>query len=443
MKRRTLTDIGVATLKPRAARYTVPDPELRGHYVRVAPTGAKAFLTVTRAPSGKQVWTTIGPVDALSIEQARIKARDVLTRVRAGMSIEPAKASTFEAVADSWRERHVQKNGLRSEREVTRLLRVHVYPAWKEREFLSIRRSDMAALLDHVEDNHSARQADYVLNVVRSIMNWYATRNDDYTPPIVRGMRRQNPQAQARARILSDDEVRLIWKAAEANGTFGGILRLCLLTAQRSRKVTGMRWLDVSVDGEWTIPAEAREKGTGGSLVLPEAAISIIRAQPRMETNPFVFAGRGGGAFAGFSQAKTRFDAKLPAMPPWVIHDLRRSARSLMSRAGIRPDVAERVMGHVISGVEGVYDRHHYREEKADALRRLAAPYRKHREPADRKRSVSQRERVMGIKRSKPIWKVSRAVRAKAARDLTHQDFFGTSRDGASPGRLGPAHQAF
>src|SRR6185295_9884742 len=86
----------------------------------------------------------------------------------------------------------------------------------------------------------------------------------------------------------------------------------------------------------------------------------------------YVFAGRGGGPFKGFSACKLAFDAKLASLPPWVIHDLRRTARSLMSRAGVRPDIAERVLGHAIAGVEGVYDRHSYREEKTDALRRLA-----------------------------------------------------------------------
>ena len=56
----------------------------------------------------------------------------------------------------------------------------------------------------------------------------------------------------------------------------------------------------------------------------------------------------------------------------WTVHDLRRTARSLMSRAGVRPDIAERVLGHAIKGVEGVYDRHSYREEKAHALKALA-----------------------------------------------------------------------
>src|SRR5438093_1615512 len=145
-----------------------------------------------------------------------------------------------------------------------------------------IRRTDVTALLDQVEDNHSARQADYVLNVVRSIANWFATRNDDYTPPIVRGMRRQDPKEQARARILDDDEIRVIWKAAESNGTFGGIIRSCLLTAQRRTKVGAMQWSDLSIDGEWTIPKEPREKDSAGTLVLPDSAIAIVRAQNRM-----------------------------------------------------------------------------------------------------------------------------------------------------------------
>ena len=58
---------------------------------------------------------------------------------------------------------------------------------------------------------------------------------------------------------------------------------------------------------------------------------------------------------------------------PWVVHDLRRTARSLMSRAGVRPDIAERVLGHARGGVEAIYDRHRYTVEKGDALLRLAA----------------------------------------------------------------------
>src|SRR5262249_19231782 len=88
--------------------------------------------------------------------------------------------------------------------------------------------------------------------------------------------------------------------------------------------------------------------------------------------NAFVFAGRGDSHMAYSGNPKAAFDAKLPDMPPWTLHDLRRTARSLMSRAGVRPDIAERVLGHAIKGVEGVYDRHAYLDEKADALAKLA-----------------------------------------------------------------------
>jgi integrase len=370
-RRRSLSDTGIAALKPRAARYSEPDPELRGHYVRVAPTGTKTFLAVARDPAGKQIWTTIGPADVLTVEEARATAREVLSRIRAGLPAFDApkpKALTLQDVAELWLKRHVQANGLRSEGEVTRLLKAHVFPAWAGREFVNIRRSDVAALLDEVQDDHGARQADYVLAIVRGLCNWYAARHDDYVPPLARGMRRTDPKTRKRARILDDDELRAVWAATE-QGRFAGMVRLALLTAQRREKLAGLRWADVALDGTWTVPADDRAKGTGGALVLPPAALAIIQEQPRL--GPFVF-GRGERPFSGFSKAKRELDAKLPPMSAWVFHDLRRTARSLLARAGVRPDVAERVMGHAIQGVEGTYDRHHYGAEKADALRRLA-----------------------------------------------------------------------
>ena len=116
--RKTLSDRGVSALKPRAARYAFPDPELVGHYVRVMPSGAKSFAAISRAPAGKQVWTTIGPTDRLPITEARSRARAIIERVQAGKpAIEP-KAETFGAVTANWLQRHVAANGLVSERQI-------------------------------------------------------------------------------------------------------------------------------------------------------------------------------------------------------------------------------------------------------------------------------------------------------------------------------------
>jgi integrase len=208
------------------------------------------------------------------------------------------------------------------------------------------------------------------LATVHNIGNWHASRSDDYASPVVRGMRRH--EYEPRDRTLNDDELRAVWKAAESSGTFGALVRLLLLTGQRRAKVETMKWADV-VGDVWVIATAKREKGNAGALRLPPAALAIIKAQPRVSGNPYVFAAtRGDGPLNAISRLKIGFDRDC-GVKGWVLHDLRRTSRSLMSRAKVRPDIAERVLGHVIGGVAGTYDQYEYFDEKADVLVQLAA----------------------------------------------------------------------
>ena len=100
-------------------------------------------------------------------------------------------------------------------------------------------------------------------------------------------------------------------------------------------------------------------------------ALNIINNRSRLGDNQYVLTGRGGSHLAGFSQGKRALD-KVTGVTNWTLHDLRRTARSLMSRAGVRENVAEKVLGHVQRGVVGIYDRHAYHDEKGHALRALA-----------------------------------------------------------------------
>ena len=371
-RRKSLTDNMIAKLKPGAKRLTMPDPELRGHYVRITPKGARSFVAVARNPDGKQIWATLGSADVLTIAEAREKAREAIKRVKAGQPAfepPPVAPDSFEAVADNWMRRHVQTKGLRSEYEISRLLCGHLIPFLGARDFEGIRRSDVAALLDRVEDKSGTRQADAVLAVFSSMANWYAARSDSYVPPLARAMRRDDPHARRRERVLDDDELRRLW--AVADGPFGAFVKLALLTAQRRAKLSTMRWEDVSVDGVWTIPSEPREKGHAGVLLLPDLAIDIIRAQPRISNNPHIFAGNGAGPATALHKRKKRLDERA-GIAPWRVHDLRRTSRSLMARARVRPDIAEQIMGHAIQGVAGTYNRYDFFDEKADALKRLA-----------------------------------------------------------------------
>jgi integrase len=400
--RKTLSDKGILALKSRPQRYHFPDPQLVGHYIRVMPGGGKSFAVVARDPNGKQIWSTIGNADVLKVDEAREQAREAIKRIKAGRpAIEPppVKPDSFKDVAENWLKRHVVAKQLRSEREIRRSLEMYVYPRWGDRDFIGIKRSDVAALLDHIEDEHGSRMADMVLAFVRSLSNWFASRSDDYASPFVRGMARH--QNGARDRVLDDDELRTIWKQAEANGQFGAIIRLLLLTGQRREKVATIKWADVA-DGVWTVATAEREKGNAGSLALPAQALAIIEAQPRLGKNPYVFAGRGDGCY-NISQSKGPFDAKLPKMPRWTLHDLRRTSRSLLSRCGVRPDIAERVLGHkqVGGAIAAIYDRHGYDAEKAAALTKLAALIESVVNPRDNVLPISRPKRPRNVIPSK------------------------------------------
>ena len=98
------------------------------------------------------------------------------------------------------------------------------------------------------------------------------------------------PNPPKTCRVLSDAELTAIWTAAEANDSFGAIIRLALLPAQRREKVATMRRCDLSLDSAWDVLAEDRQKVTGGALKRPPAAFAIIEAQPSIDDNTFVFA---------------------------------------------------------------------------------------------------------------------------------------------------------
>jgi integrase len=374
-RRRSLTDRMLAAKPRRAKRYIEADPELRGCYIRVPPDGPIVFYAVTRDPYGKQTWAPLGTTAEMKLAEARERAREAIKRIKAGKpAIEPPKLKpeSIAVVADNWLRRHVERNKHRTAIEMRRVVDVYVLPYWRDRTFTDIKRSDIAALLDVIEDKHGAQQADHVLGVLRAIASWVQSRDDTYVPPFAKGMRRVSKQAHQRARILNDDELRAVWRAA-GDDRFGALVRLLLFTAQRKEKILTLRWDDISADGVWTIRTEPREKGNPGKLLLPKQALEIITAQPRFVSSPYVLANsRGDAVWRASTRAKRRLDAQ-SGVTGWRLHDLRRSARSLLSRAGVRPDIAERVLGHAIGGVEQIYDRHTYDAEKGHALRELAA----------------------------------------------------------------------
>ncbi|MGZ5842520.1 MAG: phage integrase central domain-containing protein, partial [Xanthobacteraceae bacterium] len=164
-RRRGLTDKQLAALPRKEKRYTLADPEQLGHYLRVPAKSSRApiaFAAVARDPSGKQTWTTVGTANAVGIGQARELAREAVRRIKAGEPTTEAAKPTVREVAEQWLERRVRKNKFRTAREMERVVNQYIVPRIGDRVFADVRRKDVAALLDRIEDDHGKQMADSV-----------------------------------------------------------------------------------------------------------------------------------------------------------------------------------------------------------------------------------------------------------------------------------------
>ena len=359
MPKKTFTDLWVANIKLRKGERQQVYFDTKERLVLVIGTRAKTFRLVTYT-GGKAKTIKLGRYPDLSLKDARQRARDFADDPKKFAA--QANTDSFREVAEAWVRRHVDENGLRSKRESERILNKYIYPKWGDKKFIDIRRGEVNHLLDQVVDLHGRAQADAVLARIRSIGIWYAARNEYYVSPIVRGMKRVKQNERKQLRFLDDDEIRLVWEVCNKLGTFGRLVKVALLLGQRRGKLgsndAAMKWSDISKDGVWTINVEEREKGTASQIKLPKIVREIIAQQPRIAGNPYVFTSVStNGALNTFSRGMDELRALLPdGMRNWSMHDLRRTARKLMSRAAVRPDVAELAIGHSIKGIQAIYD---------------------------------------------------------------------------------------
>jgi integrase len=369
MARFALTDRFVQNAKSREGQAEYFDETTRGLALRVS-KGAKAWC-FHYTTSGTRKRLTLGTYPATSLSKARTLATEAKGLLEAGEdpSTITAAAETLKAICEEYLSREGPR--LRTAQERQKTFNRLVYPTLGAVKIDAIRRTDIVRLLDKIEDERGPVMADKVLALLSKVFSWHASRSDEFRSPLVRGMRRSRPKERARERILTDDEIRLVWH--KASGTFGSLLRFILLTASRRSEAAQMTWGEI--DGVvWTLPA-SRNK-TKVDLIRPLSRMALDQLGPHVDGSKpkaqFVFPTRNGKPITDFWKYKLDFD-KASGVSGYTIHDLRRTARSILSRAGVSADVAERCLGHVIGGIRGIYDRHEYFEEKQRAFEALAA----------------------------------------------------------------------
>ena len=376
-----LTDIAIRNLKPKASRYEVPDSGCAGLYCVVQPvTGRKSFCVRYRFGGRSRKLTLEGGV---SLAAARKLAADAKLAVAQGRDpaadkreaknrTTGAAASTLAHVVTKYYQDHRVK-ALRTASHSEAMLRRNVLPAFGSRPIASIKRSELLTLCDELIAARGERTADATLKILGAVCNWWQLRDptEEFRSPIVRGMSSYRAHQHRRSRVLNDDEIRALWAAAGDLGVYGSLLKFLLAScARRSEACCMVR--DELKGGTWILPASRNKVGEELERPLSKLALDILDELPRIEGSPYIFT-LGSRPLGGHSRFKRQLDAKLRFAQQWQVHDLRRCARSLLSRAGVANDIAEMCLGHVLPGIRATYDKFKYVEQKRHAFEALAA----------------------------------------------------------------------
>src|SRR5262245_36466318 len=375
-----LTVRSIEAVRPGPTRREIPDALMIGLYLTVQPSGSKSWCVRYRH-HGQPRKLTIGGYPQIDLKTARALAGKALRRnaeghdpAREKILARAAKADSIYRIVEDFFERHVRRsNRPRTAQETERLLRQHVLPRWRGRMVHEITRRDVLDILDRVVDGGAPIAANRVFAAVRKFFNWCVARDIVAASPCA-GVKPPSAE-QSRDRVLTDDELRRVWAAAEKlGGTFGPLVKLLALTGQRRDEVARIKFEEINFDARlWTLPPARTKNNQPHEVPLSKAALAVLQRLPRNAESPFVLTTNGGASPAsGYSKNKRRLDALLPAdMPPWRLHDLRRTCASGLARLNVNLPVIEKVLNHTsgsFAGVVAVYQKHHFSDEKRAAL---------------------------------------------------------------------------
>jgi integrase len=418
---KAFTTAAVERYRPTGRRRVIRDGGARSLYLVVEPSGHKSWLMRFRRPDGKPGKMILGPLDlsgreisgepevgqplslvaarqlAARVHRDRARGIDVVADHKARKHRQRSAAAdratgNFAAAARAFVEGHA-KPKTRRWRETARMLGLNpdnFEPAsgglaerWADRDARSIDGHDVHQV---VEEAHrvgipgiaarnggpSEPRARAIAAALSSCFGWFQRRRLVDANPCAGVHRPAAPRP--RDRVLTSAEIVKFWRATAAGTPFDHVLRLLLLTGCRLNEIAGLRWDEISEDDSSALHLPGSRTKNGRLHVVPLAPLAreILAGVPRIDNCPFVFSTNGRSPVSGWSKVKARLDAVMN-IPPWRLHDLRRTAVTGMAELGIAPHVIELVVNHVSgvrAGVAGTYNRSELLPERRAALER-------------------------------------------------------------------------
>jgi integrase len=396
MPKKKLTDAAISRLKPpTAGQEDYWDALTPGFGIRISHGGSRTWLVQARILKNgawKQTRITLGRYPTMTLAEAREAAREAQKDAQEGKdprgrakrdkaAMEEESCRTWKALAEEFLVKYKgRKKPLResTRRDYRRALLGPDVQDWADRPIASITSEE---ILDRIEvvAERAPIHANRLLAYWGKFFNWLIGKRRIETNP-VKGLEKPSPE-QSRDRVLSNEEIPVVWQAFGATSpALADMFRLLLLTGQRQGEIAGLQWREVvdlnGNDARIELPAERTKNHTAHIVPLSPQAVEIICAQPRFTGGEYVFTtGSGKTHVKGFSKGKAKVDAAVSDtgvdLPQWRIHDVRRSVATGLQKLGVRLEVTEAVLNHVSGsrgGIIGVYQQHDWAVEKRDAL---------------------------------------------------------------------------
>lgn len=355
-----LTDLAIQRLKlPAQGQQTHYDDAVPGFGVRVSQGGTKSFVVVYGEKRKRQ---TLGRYPAVRLADARKEAKRILATADIN-TLASMPSVTFAVARDRFLQDAESRTRERTIDEYRRHLNKH-FPL--DKRLTEVTRRDVMRVVERLGKTPSEQKHAFV--AIRTMMNWC----------VKQGLLEHSPvpkltfKAESRARYLSDEELKAVWKRAGVVGyPYGNIVQLLILTGQRRGEIANLRWEWINGD-LITFPAWITKNGREHRLPIAPVTQAVLASVPRTENCDLLFPSRLDETkpFNGWSKCKRRFDKKLP-FSDYTLHDLRRTFASNLARLGTPIHVTERILNHVsgtVSGVAAVYNRYSYEEEMREAV---------------------------------------------------------------------------
>ena len=376
-----LTDTALKAIKTREKTYTLSDE--KGLYVEVFPSGGIVWRFRYRL-NGKYEKLTLGRYPALSLKNARKKRDEAATSAALGTSPAVQKqlakvAASDETTVSEFAERffrEIQEKDRKDNTSPRRYLDKDIFPFIGSKAVRDVTTEDMRSIIWRKKDHGFDAAAGQIRGVLKRLMDYAVTCGLLSTNPVLALPMRHVSKTTSRDRTLSPEEIRLFLNSAlESNmrRQFKIGLRLILMTMVRKSELLLARWIDVHLEeSEWHIPAENSKTGKPHIVYLSTQAVILFRELHMLAgSSALVMPGRGSmtKTFA-HNALNTALKKALQGMdvPAFTIHDLRRTASTLLHENGWPSDVVEKALNHTIGGVRGVYNRAEYAEQRRDML---------------------------------------------------------------------------